>query len=174
MMYKADFRLPPRQPPRYPRGESPTSQFVRHARACSESKAMIDRISAFLQTKFHLEISDISYQELDVMIEITTRLITQPMSKALKRRALKCSGTFGGRLFKFAKKTRDKERFDQAQLILQMVIYVDLQVKKRGGGTSLCQRLLKFYTEQKIGLHATQYATVELPLTIASTEMYDD
>mmetsp|Transcript_3749 Transcript_3749/g.7847 ORF Transcript_3749/g.7847 Transcript_3749/m.7847 type:complete len:275 (-) Transcript_3749:60-884(-) len=146
MMRKADFRIPLKRNP----CESTTSKFVRHARACSDCKNMVDQVFSFTKKDFR---KDVSIRELDEMTDVTMKLITAKASRALRKQALTYSGKFGGKLFKFAKETQDTVHFDRALVILQMVVLTDVQNKKKSGrtpiGAALCKNLLNFYMQQK-------------------------
>jgi len=146
MMRKADFRIPLKRNP----CESTTSKFVRHARACSDCKNMVDQVFSFTKKDFR---KDVSIRELDEMTDVTMKLITAKASRALRKQALTYSGKFGGKLFKFAKETQDTVHFDRALVILQMVVLTDVQNKKKSGRTpisaALCKNLLNFYMQQK-------------------------
>lgn len=134
---KSNFRTP--LEPQAPR-ESCTSLFVRHARTCSSILDQLTQLRVRLNDSASNDVA-----ELDVCMDTALRLlkIGPTLSVSLERQVLSTAGKCGGKAFKLCKSTileehlteeqvrANQERLDRARLIMQIVVFRDLQISKQ-------------------------------------------
>ena len=142
--------------------ESCTSLFVRHARTCSAVLNKLTHLRQLLLTQ--------SNDNMEEAMGMALRLleIGPTLSESLERQILATCGKCGGKAFKHCKyvllhsqsqaspdtapgalqerQARDakhQERLDMAQLIMQIVVFRDLQLSKQSNLTTLVQTNMK-------------------------------
>jgi len=135
---RSNFRVPlePKSPL-----ESCTSLFVRHARTCS---GVLQQLT---QLRVRLNRSQSDVAGMDQAMEMALHLLEvgPTLSVSLERQILSTAGKCGGKAFKFSKTLipqnlgevnasqtarRNQERLDMARLIMQIVVFRDLQIAK--------------------------------------------